>query len=316
MKNFWKNKRVLVTGGNGFIGSHVVSALKKRQAKVRIPTGDLTTVRVVDKSVKNTDIVLHLASKVAGIQYNIGHPVEMFESNVLMTRNILNAALEHKVDRVLIMSSACVYRRYAPVPTKETEGFVDDPEETNLGYGWSKRVMELMASFYHREYGMKIAIARPYNTYGPNDKFNSEFSHVIPGIIKRLYQGENPLIIWGSGKQTRSFLYIEDCVKGILDLTEKYPKADPINIGGTEETSITTLARTLVKLSGLKTKIVFDVSKPDGQPRRSCDTKKANKLIGFKAETSLEVGLKKTIEWYLKQHSSSLPVTKSRVSSR
>lgn len=317
---FWKNKNVLVTGGAGFLGSHVVDLLVEAGATVTITTSsgktrniahllnsvnvvtaDLTDQKKSMEVVKNQQIIIHLASKVAGIQYNVSHPVEMFNDTVQMAKNILQAAHDNNVERVFLASSACVYPRYCTIPTPEREGFTDDPEPTNLGYGWSKRVVELMGRFYHDEYDMKIAIARPYNLYGPRDTFDPAVSHVIPGLIKRIIDGENPLKVWGSGRQSRSFLYVEDCARGILDLTEIHPNADPVNLGDEHEITIADLTKLIVRLADTKTTIEFDTTKPDGQPRRSCDTKKAKKTIAFKAHTDLEAGLLNTIKWY-KQH--------------
>ena len=331
MQKFWKNKSVLVTGAGGFVGSWVTEQLVKKGAhvtathlsredsllhlksKIKLVRCDLTNYRSCQKITKNIDVVLHLASKVAGIQYTMNHPVEMFEDNIEMTKNILRASHKNKVERVLLTSSACVYPRHAKTPTTESFGFVDDPEPTNLGYGWSKRVMELMARFYHDEYGLKVAIARPYNAYGPRDTFDPTISHVIPGIIRRVLSGEDPLVVWGTGKQTRSFIYVEDLARGLIDLIETYPYPDPINLGSSQEISINSLAKLIIKISGKKTTTLLDRSKPDGQPRRLPDTKKARKMIGFKAETSLEIGLKKTIEWYQTQHLSSSHATKLKV---
>lgn len=317
MSNFWKNKRVLVTGGSGFIGSHLVELLLKKGAQVSITSKNLNIpnlahikkdIKVIQaeltnsesalKSTKNKDIVLNLASRVAGIQFNVDHPATMFSDNVIIAKNIAEASVKNNVERLLITSSACVYPRYCTVPTPEKEGFLDDPEPTNLGYGWGKRVAELLGMFYSQEFGLKVAIARPYNAYGPRDDFDPSTSHVIPGIIKRVFDGENPLVVWGSGKQTRSFLYVEDFARGLLEITERYPKADPVNIGTKEEITIGALAKMIVDLSGKKIKIVFDKTKPDGQPRRNCDTKKAKEKFGFEAKTNLQKGLKKTIEWY------------------
>ncbi len=334
MQNYWKHKRVAVTGAGGFVGSWVTELLVKKGARVTAIYGhrkenlahltgkislikcDLTNYRSCLKITKNIDVVLHLASKVAGIQYTMNHPVEMFEDNIEMTKNILRSTYKNKVERVLLTSSACVYPRHAKTPTIEALGFIDDPEPTNLGYGWSKRVMELMARFYNDEYGLKIAIARPYNAYGPRDTFDPAISHVIPGIIRRVLSGEDPLMVWGTGKQTRSFIFVEDLARGLIDLIEKYPYPDPINLGSSQEVSINSLAKIIIKIAGKKTATVLDRSKPDGQPRRLPDTKKAKKMIGFKAETPLEVGLKKTIVWYQKQLLLSSPATKLRVSKR
>lgn len=320
MQNFWKNKKVLVTGGAGFIGSFVVELLlkegsivsittksgdikniKHQKNNVRVIKCDLTDLNAATNACKKQDIVLNLASNVAGIQFNRDHPATMFGDNVTISKNTIEAAFRCSVERFLVTSSACVYARHCTIPTPETEGFLDDPEPTNLGYGWAKRVAELFGRFYNNQYGMKVAIARPYNAYGPRDNFDPLVSHVIPGIIKRVFDDENPLLVWGSGKQTRSFLYAEDFVRGLLDVTEKYPVADPVNIGTDEEVTIGNLARMIVEISGKKTKIKFDVSKPDGQPRRNCDTKKALKKTGFKAQIKLEDGLERTIEWYKKQ---------------
>ncbi len=317
MKNFWKNKKVLVTGGAGFIGSFVCEALLKKEAKVSITTKSqnlgnilhiLNDIRIIKSNlsiendtknaVKGQEIVLNLASKVAGIQYNINHPATMFSENVQIAKNVTNACHKNNVERLLVVSSACVYPRNCTIPTPESEGFLDDPEPTNLGYGWAKRVSELTGKFYMSEFGLKVAIVRPYNAYGPRDNFDPKLSHVIPGLIKRVFNGENPLVVWGSGKQTRSFLFAEDFAQGIIEATEKYAIADPLNIGTEEEITIGQLAKKIVAISGKKTKIVFDKTKPDGQPRRNCDTKKAKDKIDFEAKTNLNQGLKKTITWY------------------
>ncbi len=320
MQNFWKNKKVLVTGGSGFIGSHIVELLLKEGSivsittksgelenikhlknKVRVIKSDLTNLEVAINACKKQEVVLNLASKVAGIQFNNDHPASMFGDNVAIAKNMIEAARRCDVERFLITSSACVYARHCTIPTPETEGFLDDPEPTNLGYGWAKRVAELFGRFYNEEYGMKVAIARPYNAYGSRDNFDPQISHVIPGIIKRVFDGENPLVVWGSGKQTRSFLYADDFARGLLAITEKYPVADPVNIGTDEEVTIGNLAKMIVEISGKKTKIKFDTSKPDGQPRRNCDTKKALEKTGFRAKIKLEDGLERTIVWYKKQ---------------
>lgn len=319
MNNFWRNKKVLVTGGTGFIGSFVCEILLKRGAVITVTTksGDLSNVNRIKKEIeiikndltsishalritKNKNVVLNLASRVAGIQFNVDHPATMFMDNIQIAKNLIESSLKNNVERFLVVSSACVYPRHCKIPTPEEEGFKDDPEPTNLGYGWAKRVMELMGRFYQMEYGMKVGIARPYNAYGPRDDFNPVTSHVIPGIIRRVFEGEDPLKVWGSGKQTRSFLYVEDFARGLLEVIEKYPTADPVNIGTDEEVEIGDLARLIIKISGKKTKVEFDTSKPDGQPRRNCDTKKAKRLIGFEAKVKLEDGLKKTIDWYAK----------------
>lgn len=317
MSKFWRKKRVLITGGTGFIGSFVAQRLLTLGSEVSVTyisknleniyhirrdlkliKADLTNIADCRRASKKQDVVLNLASRVAGIQYNVDHPVEMFDDNIKIARNMIEASFKNNVERFLVVSSACVYARNSSTPTPENEGFLDDPEPTNLGYGWAKRVAELLGRFYFQEYNFKVAIARPYNAYGPRDNFDPKISHVIPGIIKRVFDGENPLVVWGSGKQTRSFIYVEDFVRGLIEITEKYPVADPVNIGTKEEISIGKLAELIIKISGKNTTIKFEQTKPDGQPRRVCDVSKAKTEIDFEAKVTLKEGLKKTIEWY------------------
>ena len=320
MDNFWGGKRVLVTGGTGFIGSHLVEMLSSKGAYVTIASSrcdrkflenvksynttlvkaDLTELGQCKKAVKSQDIVMNVAASVGGIEHNINHPGTIYTKNVLMNTNMLEAAKNENVERYLVVSSACVYKRHCTIPTPETEGYDDWPEPTNDGYGWSKRMAEIQGQLYAREFGMKIAIARPYNAYGPRDNFEPKTSHVIPALIKRVIDGENPLNVWGSGNQSRSFLYATDFCRGLMEITEKYAVADPLNIGADEETTIRELVEIIIKHSGKDTKAVFDTSKPEGQPRRKCDTRKAFEKIGFKAEVSLETGIRETIEWYKK----------------
>ena len=317
MKNFWSNKKVLVTGGTGFIGSYVSELLVKKGARVTVTTrneqisnithiqkyitiqkADLNQFDHAHKVTKGQDVVINLVAKVAGIQFNREHPAMMFSENVRLVENVIEAARLNRVERFLIVSSGCVYAREAAIPITEATGFTGDPEPTNLGYGWGKRVGELFGRLYAAEYGMKVAIVRPFNTYGPRDDFDPATSHVIPGLIRRIYANENPLVVWGSGKQTRSFIYAQDFARGLLELTEKYAVADPVNLSSNEEITIKELANLIIRLTQKNTKILFDASKPDGQPRRQVDTSKATDKIGFKTSISLEEGIQKTIEWY------------------
>lgn len=319
MANFWKGKKVLVTGGSGFIGSYVCEILLKKGAKVTITThssrldnishirnkikvikGDLRDYSNALLATRGQEVVMHLAAKVAGVQYNLAHQAEMFSENIKMVQNIADACVKNQVKRLLITSSTAVYSKKASIPTPEEEGFFDEPDAGNSGYAWSKRVAELIGRFYSQEYGLEVAIARPGNVYGPRDYFDPSISHVVAGIIKRVFDGENPLIVWGSGKQTRAFIYAEDFARGLVEVTEKYATGDPVNIGTKEETSIGKLAKLIVDLSGKKTKINFDSTKPDGLPRSNVDTKKAREKLGFEAKVTLKEGLRKTIEWYKK----------------
>lgn len=320
-KNFWKNKNVLVTGGAGFIGSHVVEKLISRRAKVtvldnlkngkaenleslkdkiKLISGDIQDIETAQKACRNQDIVLNLAAKVGGIEYNRTHQGTMLFHNLIIPAIMIEAAKREGVKRFLVVSSACVYPRNVSIPTPESQGFLDEPEPTNSGYGWGKRMAELLGKFYAEEFGMEVSVVRPYNCYGPRDHFDPETSHVIPALIKRVFDGENPVVVWGSGKQTRAFLYVEDLAEGMIMAIDKYPVPDSINLGTDEEVFIKELIEKIVKISGIKTKIVFDTSKPDGSPRRNSDNRKAKKKIGFEAKTKLDEGLKKTIDWYRK----------------
>ena len=318
--NFWENKKVLVTGGTGFVGSHVVELLAEKGARtvvidnlengtlenlthvrdeVEYIKGDLHNCDVCKNASRGMDVVLNVAAKVGGIDFNQKHPGTMFRDNVLINTNMLEAARLNDVERFLVVSSACVYPQYCKIPTPETEGFEGLPEPTNDGYGWSKRMAEFQAGAYAREFGMKIAIARPYNTYGPRDHYEPEKSHVIPALIKRIFDGEDPLTVWGDGEQSRAFLYVTDFARGLLEITEKYAEADPLNLGTDEEIKIKDLVSLIINLSGINIEVNFDSAKPSGQPRRNCDNTKAMAKTGFRAKVKLEEGLKKTIEWYV-----------------
>lgn len=321
--NFWKNKKVLVTGGTGFIGSHLLEKLLEKESivtvldhikpeklkhiehikqKIRLINGDCDNLQDALKGAEGQDIVMNLAARVGGIEYNRTHQGSILARNLGIGTNVLEAAKQMKVERFLVVSSACVYPHDALVPTPETEGFKNGPEPTNGGYGWAKRVAELLGKYYAEEYGMNIGIVRPYNAYGPRDHFDPEKSHVIPALIRRVFQKENPLLVWGSGKQTRAFLYVEDLAEGMIAAIEKYPVPEPINLGTDEEVSIKELIEKIITISGLKIKVQFDTSKPDGSPRRNSNNSRAMDLLGFKASTSLTDGLKKTIEWYLNEN--------------
>lgn len=319
MSTFWKSKNILVTGGIGFIGSHVVEKLVERGANVTVldnlQNGKLTNLSALTNSIsiihgdctnmihalrvcKRKDIVMNLAARVGGIEYNRTHQATMLRDNLLIETIMLEAAKKAGVERFLVISSACVYPHDAIVPTPETEGMRGDPEETNSGYGWAKRMAEKLGTYYAEEFGMKVAIVRPYNCYGPRDHFDSASSHVIPALIKRVSDGQNPVVVWGSGKQTRAFLFVDDLASGMIAAIEKYPVPDPINLGTDEEVTIADLVKMIVALFGKKTTVEFDMSKPDGSPRRNSDNTKAKKLLQFNAKIPLKEGLSKTIEWY------------------
>lgn len=317
--SFWKQKRVLITGGTGFIGSHVVEKLVSLGAKVtvldrirngqikHIPhlkgtvkfiQGDCADPKVALHACKNQQIIMNLAARVGGIAFNRAHQGTMLYNNLTIESTMIEAARKADAERFLVISSACVYPHDAKIPTPETEGFRGEPEQTNGGYGWAKRMAEKLGEYYAQEFGMKVGIVRPYNAYGPRDHFDPTSSHVIPALIKRIMDGENPVVVWGSGKQTRAFLYVEDLTDGMIAAIEKYPTPDPVNLGTDEEVSIADLVKKIIRISGKKSSVRFDCTKPDGSPRRNSDNTKAKEKLGFKAATPLDAGLKRTIDYY------------------
>lgn len=319
---FYRGTRVLVTGGAGFIGSHVVEMLVDWDAVVTVPVrrttrrtflqqvesritvveADLFERQHVEALMQGQDIVLHLAAaKGGGIAHSMQHHGSLFRDNMLSFIHVLEAARCASVRRFLAVSSACVYPRDAPIPIPEEEGFHDMPEPTNAGYGWSKRMQEYMALAFAEEYGMNVGIVRPFNAYGPRDDFFQATNHVIPGMMTRLFAGENPLTVWGTGTQTRSFLYVTDFAYGVLQAGASADVVGPLNLGSDEEISIGALASLLVELSGLPVDVVFDTSKPNGQPRRACDTRRAQETLGFQAHVSLREGLQHTMAWYTQE---------------
>jgi len=302
-----KNKRVLVTGGAGFLGKYVIEELKKRKPKeIIVPLHgkfDLRNRVVCKKAVKGVDVVIHLAAQIGGIGFINGISGEIFYNNAVMGIELMEASRQEGVKKFVSIGTVCEYPRITPLPFEEKYLWDGYPEETTAPYGWAKKILIVQGRAYRKQYGFDSIHLLPVNLYGPKDNFNKKSAHVIPALIKRIIEsrdrGDKKVLVWGSGKATREFLYVEDAARGIVLATEKYDGPCPINLGSGVETSIEKVAKTIIKLSKFKGKIVWDKTKPDGQPRRRLDVSKA-KQFGFKARVGLEEGLKKTIDWYEK----------------
>ncbi len=306
-ESFWKGKKVLVTGGAGFLGSHLVPRLKDKKIIVRVPRSakyDLRNYKDCLEVCKNTDIVIHLAANVGGIGYNLEHPADLFDDNILMGVNIMRAAKKQGVKKFLALGTICAYPKYTPVPFKEKNLWNGYPEETNAPYGLAKKMLLVQGQAYRKQYGFNVIYLLPVNLYGPGDKLDPKVSHVIPALIRKFLLAQKnkdkKVVVWGTGKATREFLYVEDAAEGIIKAVEKYNKPEPVNLGAGHEISIKALAEKIKKFTGFKGKIVWDKTKPDGQPKRLLDISLAKKEFGFKSKTNFDIGLKKTIAWYKK----------------
>lgn len=308
-------KKIMVTGGNGFLGTYVVRKLKEIGCKnifiPKIEDYDLVQMEAVKRVYQDTraDIVIHLAAVVGGIGANQKNPGKFFYDNLMMGVQMMEVGRQVGIEKFVALGTICCYPKFTPVPFKEEDLWSGYPEETNAPYGLAKKMLFVQSQAYRQQYGFNSIFLMPVNLYGPGDNFNPESSHVIPALIKKCFDAQKQglilkegtvpeIVVWGTGRSTREFLYVEDCAEAILLATQKYNKSDPINLGAGFEISIKDLVELIVKLTGFKGKIIWDTSKPDGQPRRMLDTSKAFKEFGFKAKTNFEEGLKKTIEWY------------------
>lgn len=308
----FKKKIFLLTGGAGFVGQHVYRKLLEKgvkQKNIIIPRSkdyDLRDKKITDKITKNIDIIIHLAGNVGGIGYNLQYPGTLFYDNITMGVNLIESARINKVKKFVCIGTICAYPKLTPVPFKEENLWNGYPEETNAPYGLAKKILLVMLQAYRQQYGFNGIYLLPVNMYGPGDNFNEQSSHVIAALIKKIAdakkQGRNEITVWGTGKASREFLYVEDAAEAIVLATEKYDKPEPVNIGAGFEITIKDLVNLLVKLMNFKGKIVWDKTKPDGQPRRMLDTSKAYKEFRFKARTKFEEGLKKMIDYYYKTY--------------
>lgn len=306
--SFLENKRIVVTGGAGFLGTYVVEKFHQAGCKsVFVPKSeeyDLTKLEDVKKvyAEANPDIVVHLAAKVGGIGINSEKPGEFFYDNLMMGVQLIEEGRKREIEKFVALGTICCYPKFTPVPFKEEDLWKGYPEDTNAPYGLAKKMLLVQSQAYRKQYDFNSIFLMPVNLYGPGDNFDPASSHVIPALILKCFEAieknDKEIVVWGTGTPTREFLYVEDAARGIVLAAEKYNKSDPVNLGAGFEISIKELVDTIVKLTGFTGTIKWDASKPDGQPRRLLDTSKAEKEFDFKAKTSFADGLKKTVEWY------------------
>ncbi len=307
-KSFWQDKRVCVTGGAGFLGSFVTEKLAARgAAEIFIPTieeYDLVQKTDIQRmlDVSQPDIIIHLAAQVGGIGANREHPAEFFYSNLMMGVQLIHEAWLRGIQKFVALGTICAYPKFTPIPFKEDNLWDGYPEETNAPYGLAKKMLLVQSQAYREQYGFNSIFLMPVNLYGPKDNFNPNSSHVIPALIKKCLEakanGAKAIEVWGDGSPTREFLYVEDAAEGILLAAEKYNSSAPVNLGSGMEISIKDLVELIARLTGFEGKLIWDSSKPNGQPRRRLDVTRAEQEFGFKARVGFEEGLKKTIDWY------------------
>jgi len=304
-----KNKSIIVTGGAGFLGKNVVAKLRERGcSKIFIPLieeYDLRSIESIKKfySLAKPDVVIHLAAVVGGIGANRENPGSFFYDNLMMGVQLMEQARLDKVEKFVAIGTICAYPKFTPVPFKEEDLWNGYPEETNAPYGLAKKMLLVQSQAYREQYGFNSIFLLPVNLYGPGDNFDPKSSHVIPALIKKFYEAKisnSPeVVVWGTGRATREFLYVADCAEAIVLATEKYDKPEPVNIGAGFEISIKELVDKISQIMDYKGRIVWDSEKPDGQPRRCLDTTRAQKEFGFAAKMGFDEGLKNTIDWYI-----------------
>ena len=303
-----KDKKITVTGGKGFLGTHLIRKLQE-QGYRHITIADMPDYNLVDlgdikRMYEETQphIVIHLAAKVGGIGFNQENPASLFYDNAMMGIQLIHEGYRHKIDKFVALGTICAYPKFTPVPFKEDDLWNGYPEETNAPYGLAKKMMLVQSQAYRQQYGFNSIFLLPVNLYGPGDNFDPSSSHVIPALIKKCVdakrQGDKDITVWGTGAATREFFYVEDAAEAIILAMEKFDKSEPVNIGAGFEISIRDLTEIIVELTEFKGKVIWDRTKPDGQPRRMLDTSRARNEFGFQAKTDFREGLKKTIDWY------------------
>jgi len=295
--------RILVTGGGGFLGSHLVERLEEDGHELTVARSadyDLTTMEDTARMFGDADaeLVFHLAAEVGGIGANRANPGRYWYANLMMGAHVLEQARLHGTPKVVIVGTVCAYPKFAPVPFREDDLWKGYPEETNAPYGVAKKTVLVGARAYREQYGLNAVFLLPTNLYGPRDNFDLETSHVIPALIRKMVEAEDEVVLWGDGSPTREFLYVDDCVEGLVLAAERYDGPEPVNLGAAKEISIRELAELIAEVTGYEGRVVWDRSKPNGQPRRSVDGRRARELFGFEARTPLRTGIERTVAWY------------------
>ena len=306
--NFWKDRRVVVTGGAGFLGSYVTEKLRQREAQEifvpHIEAYDLVKLEDIHRLLDDSqpDLIIHLAALAGGIGANRARPADFFYINLMMGVQLMHEAWKQGVEKFVAIGTVCAYPKFTPLPFKEENLWDGYPEETNAPYGLAKKMLLVQAQSYREQYGFNAIYLMPVNLYGPRDNFDLQTSHVIPALIHKFVKaqatGEKQVTLWGDGSPTREFLFVEDAAEGILLAAERYNGSEPVNLGSGFEISIKDLAEKVAKLTGYAGDLVWDASKPNGQPRRALDITRAEKYFGFRARTGFDEGLQRTIAWY------------------
>lgn len=318
-----KNKRVVVTGGMGFLGASVMARLRERGA-TEITTFnsrdyDLTRQTEVARMYRDEkpQVVIHLAARVGGIGANRENPGKFFYENAIMGIEMMEQGRLNGVEKYVQVGTVCAYPKFAPIPFSENDLWEGYPEETNAPYGLAKKMLLVQAQAYRQQYGFDAIYLLPVNLYGPGDNFDPASSHVIPALIRKCVEardrGDESITVWGTGSATREFLFVDDCARGIVMAAERYDSPEPVNLGSSSEISIRELVTLIARLTGFKGKVVWDSTKPDGQPRRKLNVDRARKEFGFESEVTFEEGLKKTIDWY-ESYQSQVEVKPARTS--
>jgi GDP-L-fucose synthase len=313
-----RDKRILVTGGAGFLGKQVLAQLSQAGAnldKITVPRSrewDLRVLENCQRAVDNQDIVIHLAAHVGGIGLNRDKPAELFYDNLMMGAQLIHAAYQAGVSKFVCVGTICAYPKFTPVPFKEDDLWNGYPEETNAPYGIAKKVLLTQLQSYRQQYNFKGIYLLPVNLYGPEDNFDPRSSHVIPALIHKVYEaqqrGEKQIPVWGDGTPTREFIYSTDAARGIVMATQKYDGPEPVNLGTNQEISIRDLVNLICELMEFDGEIIWEKDKPNGQPRRCLDTQRAKQAFGFMAQMDFKQGLKNTIDWYRQKMANPIPV--------